>query len=158
MKIVLFSFAFLMIAFSVQSQPYQLAGGFRLGYPASLSIKYLPSANRQLEGILGFRSFGNYSWTMAGATYAKYAGIKSVKGLNWFAGGGASVYIWSWKGSITGYSSSTFGVMAHAGLDYTFKDLPLNLSLDWMPVFFLNGYESGFGGDYFGLSARYIFN
>ena len=160
MKIVLISLTFILIALSARSQPYHLAGGLRLGYPASLSLKYLPNANRQIEGFLGFRGFGTHSWTMAGVTYAKYASIKSVKGLNWFAGGGASVYFWTWKGPFVGASgsSSSLGLLAHGGLDYVFRELPLNLSLDWMPVFFLNGYSSGFAGGYGALSARYVFN
>ena len=160
MKNILLSLAFVLMAFSAQSQPYHLAAGFRLGYPASLSLKYLPSSNRQIEGFLGFRGFGTHSWTMAGATYSKYAGIKSVKGLSWFAGGGASLYLWSWKVPQTGasYSTASVGLLAHAGLDYSFSDLPLNLSIDWMPVLFINGYGSGFAGGYGALSARYVFN
>jgi hypothetical protein len=157
MKNFIISLAFVLMAFSGQSQPYHLAAGFRLGYPASLSLKYLPSSKRQIEGFLGFRGFGTNSLTMAGATYSKYAGIKSVKGLSWFAGGGASLYIFSWKTPSVSVqeTSASIGLLAHVGVDYAFRELPLNLSIDYMPVLFLYGFGSGFAG---GLSARYIFN
>jgi hypothetical protein len=159
MKIALFSFLFILVAHNAQSQPYHLAAGLRFGHPNCLSLKYLPSPHRQLEGFLGYRSFGSHSFTTAGATYAKYANIKSVKGLSWFAGGGASIF-WSWDAQFAGASgsSTSFGLLAHGGLDYVFSDLPLNLSIDWMPIFFLRGYSSGFAGGYGALSARYVFN
>lgn len=69
------------------------------------------------------------------------------------------MYFWSyddvWLGS-NRYSSTTFGVMGVVGLDYKFTDIPLNLSVDWVPTFFIgDGYVSGFGGGYGALSARY---
>jgi hypothetical protein len=79
--------------------------------------------------------------------------------LYWFGGGGASLFLWSWKSQYSGpqQSGTSLGVNGHLGLDYKFSDLPLNLSLDWMPVFFLNGYSSGISGGYGALCVRYVF-
>jgi hypothetical protein len=146
-------------AIAKKAQPYKMAVGLRLGYPTSISLKYLPSEKKQLELFAGYRGFTYYSWTMLGATYSKYVPIKEIEGLSWFAGGGASVYLWSWKSNWFGSTGAgtSFGILAHGGVDYRFKDMPLNLSLDWMPSFFLNGYGSGFAGGYGALSARYVF-
>jgi hypothetical protein len=46
--------------------------------------------------------------------------------------------------------------MGVIGLDYKFSEIPLNLSVDWMPTYFLGGYIGGFGGGYGSLSARYV--
>ncbi len=45
--------------------------------------------------------------------------------------------------------------MGVLGLDYKFTDAPVNLSLDWAPILFVNGYDNGFRGAYGALSARY---
>ena len=160
MRKVLFTLVILFSIWSVQAQPYKMAAGLRFGYPTSISLKYLPSEKTQLECFAGYQGFTYYSWNMIGATYSRYSAIRSVKGLSWFAGGGASLYMWSWKSTWLGRaeSNTSFGILAHGGVDYKFKDLPLNLSLDWMPSIFLNGYGSGFAGGYGALSARYVFN
>ena len=53
-------------------------------------------------------------------------------------------------------SSTSFGIQGYLGLDYTFEDLPLNLTVDWIPTIFLNGFNNGFGGSYGSLGIRYV--
>lgn len=89
--------------------------------------------------------------------YQHHFPIEGVSGLKWYVGGGASVFFWSYDDAfIRGYSSTTLGVMGVAGLDYKFSEAPVNLSVDWVPTFFIgDGYVSGFGGGYGALSVRY---
>lgn len=145
-------------AFSAQSQEYKSAIGLRLGYPASISYKTFISEPGAVEAFLGFRSYSLYRWINIGATYQHHMPIQSVEGLKWYFGGGASVFLWSYDNAFADQDAAktSFGLLGTLGLDYKFADIPLNLSVDWMPVFFLNGYGNGFYGGYGALSARYV--
>ncbi|MFZ1257293.1 MAG: hypothetical protein WAR77_13120, partial [Saprospiraceae bacterium] len=55
------------------------------------------------------------------------------------------------------FSSSSFGLSGCLGLDYKFADYPINLSADWIPTFFINGFGDGFGAGYGALAVRYVF-
>jgi len=51
----------------------------------------------------------------------------------------------------------TFGVHGNVGLDYTFENAPINVSIDWMPTVLLgSGYSTGFSAGYGALSLRYV--
>lgn len=142
-------------------QDYNSAIGLRLGYPTSLSYKKFISDGAAVEGILGFRSNSiGWRWIAIGAAYQVHNPISAVSGLQWYYGGGASAYIWSFDDSpvYEGESSFSFGLQGYLGLDYKFAGAPINLSLDWVPTFFIGGYGSGFGADYGSLSVRYTLN
>jgi hypothetical protein len=53
-------------------------------------------------------------------------------------------------------SHVVIGIDGIIGLEYLFKDVPFNASLDWKPGFNLIGY-TGFWGDEVAVSVRYIF-
>lgn len=148
--------------FVAHSQSYNSAVGLRLGYPLSASYKQFINEQGAIEGFLGFRSYTYYSWFTVGATYQHHLPIPSVEGLNWYFGGGASAFFWKEKNNFFGdddnFSSTSLGILGVIGLDYKFENAPFNLSVDWMPIFFVNGYGNGFGGGYGALSARYVLN
>ena len=148
--------AVFVMAFSyVQAQEYNSAVGLRFGYPLSVSYKKFLSTQGAMELTAGFRSFSGWSWFNIGGYYQHHNAIESVEGLRWYYGGGANVYFWTFKSGFSG-SSTSIGLSGVLGLDYRFKDIPLNLSVDWIPTFFLNGFDNGFAGGYGALSARYI--
>ena len=160
-------FVLILIGTISQAQPYKLAAGLRLGSPLSASVKYFVKEKNSLEAFLGHRRYSSSafaSWTMIGAAYTWYNPLKDIdEGLGWYAGGGASAFFWSYdySGKFAGnpsYSKTSGGLLGQIGVDYKFKELPLNLSVDWMPIIFISGYGSGFGGGYGALSARYVFN
>jgi hypothetical protein len=146
--------------FAAYSQNYKSAIGLRLGYPVSVSYKHFISEPGAIEGFLGFRSYSGYSWVNVGATYQHHFAIPDVDGLSWYVGGGASVFFWNDKDDFFAgnddFNSTSFGILGVLGLDYKFPSAPINLSVDWMPTIFINGYGSGFGGGYGALSARYV--
>ena len=147
-------------AASAHAQSYKSAVGLRLGYPASASVKHFLNEKGALEGFVGFRSEEYWRWINVAGLYEHHAPIEGVEGLSWYVGGGAAAYFWSWGDGFLGsddYSTTTYGILGVGGLDYKFANIPLNLSLDWMPAFFLNGYLSGFGSRYGALSVRYVF-
>ena len=137
---------------------YATAVGLRLGYPLSLSLKKFFTEDIAGEAYIGFRGFSGYSWVNIAVAVQKHAPIDAVDGLQWYYGAGASVFFFNFDNDFFGDSSTTtsFGVQGYIGLDYTFADIPLNLSLDWIPTIFINGFGSGFSGSYGSLAARYV--
>ncbi len=160
-KRLFFALALLLSAMiaSVNAQEYRTAIGARFGFPLSASFKQFISDPGAVELFAGFRGWTFYRYFNVGALYQHHFPIESIEGLKWYVGGGAAVYFWSyddvWLGGAS-YSSSTFGVMGVVGLDYKFADIPLNLSVDWVPTFLIgDGYLRGFGSGYGAFSARY---
>lgn len=158
-------FVVLILAFScffaaqAQDQSYSSAIGLRLGYPTSVTYKQFISDPGAIEVFAGFRSWGYGSWVNVAGLYEHHFPITNAPGLQWYVGGGASVFFWNYDNDFVfddDYSSTQFGILGAIGLDYKFANAPFNLSVDWLPVFFLgNGYLDGFGGAYGALSARY---
>lgn len=162
MKRILFS-VLIMAGFAVaaEAQSYTNAIGLRLGVPNSVSFKHFLNEKGAVEVFGGFRNYGsgiyNYGWFNVGAMYQHHTPIADVEGLQWYVGGGASAYFWHYDtGFAEAGSNTSIGIMACLGLDYKFADLPLNLSIDWVPVFFANGYGNGFSAGYGNISARYV--
>ena len=134
-------------ALTSYSQDYKSAIGLRLGYPISASYKTFISDPGAIEVFAGFRSWTGYSWFNIGGLYEHHAEIPGADGLKWYFGGGASAFFWSYDSNfIDSGSSTSFGLLGVIGLDYKFAEAPINLSVDWIPTFFVNGYGSGFGG------------
>ncbi|MDX1943498.1 MAG: hypothetical protein SFU99_23225 [Saprospiraceae bacterium] len=145
------------LSLSAKAQSYQNAIGLRLGYPLSVSYKHFFSEQNAGEVFAGFRSYAGYGWFNLGALYEHHKPISGLDGLNWYFGGGASVFFWNYDNDFIGADSTTsIGILGTLGLDYKFADAPVNVSLDWVPVFFVNGYGSGFAGGYGALSVRYV--
>jgi hypothetical protein len=158
MKKLIFTLSLVLCCvFAAQSQGYKSAIGLRFGYPLSVSYKHFISEPGAVEVFAGFRNYAYYNWFNVGAIYEHHKPISSVEGLQWYFGGGASVFFWSFDdGFFNDNSSNTsIGVMGALGLDYKFANAPFNLSVDWLPTFFVNGYGNGFGGGYGALAARY---
>ncbi len=150
-------FAILFAANTSKAQVYTNAIGLRLGYPLSVSYKHFLNENGAIEVFGGFRSFSGYGWFNVGGLYQYHKPISGVDGLQWYFGGGASVFFWNYDNDFLDADSTTsFGIMGNIGLDYKFADVPISVTADWAPVFFVNGYGSGFGGGYGALGVRYV--
>lgn len=151
---------FLGFTMTMQAQDYNSAIGLRLGSPLSVSYKtFLGGGSNAIEAFAGFRSYSGYGWFNVGALYQVHKPINGAEGLNWYFGGGASLFFWNYDDNFVDSDASTsIGILGNLGLDYKFANAPVNLSLDWVPAFFVNGYGSGFGGGYGALSVRYVLN
>lgn len=160
-KFILLS-VFIAVSYFAANAQYKTAVGLRLGYPVSISAKHFVTDDNAVEVYAGARFFEFYNWFNVSAAYQihKPLEISEISGnLRWYYGFGASAYFWSWDtGFLDRDSNVSFGVQGYIGLDYAFENTPLNLSLDWVPSVFINGFGSGFGGGYGALSARYILN
>jgi len=155
MKKLLLIPLFFCLSFTAQSQDFGSAIGARLGYPLSASYKFFVSESSAIEAIVGYRWFLGYSYLTLGGAYQIHKDIDSVEGLQWYFGGGASAQLYS--GSLI-ESSVGIGVQGYIGLSYTFDELPINLSVDWVPSINIGGYSgiSRFGGSNGALAIRYI--
>lgn len=157
MKKLIFTFCLAMALAGVSSaQDYKSAIGGKLGYGLVASYKTFLNEKNAIELFGGLRWGG----LAAGGFYQIHKDIPSVDNLRWFLGGGASFSTWSFVGS--GYTELT----AHfdIGLEYTFEDMPLNVSVDYAPGFVIvdtwdfTGSYNRFRGGYGALTVRYILN
>src|SRR6188768_1136444 len=90
----------LAISNGLKAQTYHSAIGLRLGSPIAASYKFFISDPGAIELYLGFRSYGlGYTFIDPGAMFQYHKPISSVEGLSWYVGGGASLYLYSYKAS-----------------------------------------------------------
>lgn len=145
---------------AAQAQAYKTAAGLRLGYPSALSLKYFLDSSNALEVYVGARSYGAYSsfgLSISGAyLHHQPLAIDGIDGLQWYVGAGATLY--SFGSAFASSSFTVLGIQGYLGLDwYPTPDLPIALSVDWIPTFFLGeSFIRGFGAGYGTLAIRYI--
>ncbi len=159
MKKLIFTLMFVFVClFAAHSQNYKSAVGLRLGVPVSASFKHFINEKGAVEVFLGYRNWTFGSWFNVGGLYEHHLPITSVEGLQWYFGGGLAAFFWNYDNFLGSdeFGSTSVGVVGALGLDYKFANAPVNLSIDWLPLFYLgNGYYDGFSGGYGALSVRY---
>lgn len=156
MKRTIFFGLILLFSFSAQnatSQTYDNAIGLRLGWGVGLTGKHFLNDQSAVEAIVHFG--GAYtSYFQITGLYQVHNPLDEVfSGLQWYYGGGGFVGLWGGDNST---NSARIGIAGNIGLDYAFDDIPLNISLDWIPSFALVGFGNGFAGTTGGLVVRYI--
>lgn len=141
-----FTVLILFLTTSFFSQNYKMALGFKGGFPGygSLNAKKSISNSDYLEASIG--GFGRYPYNVGFNVQIDYERMQALeKGFSFYYGGGV----------LLGLTSSIFHLAPKAllGLEYNFEDLPLNISIDTGPYFFISP-KIGFiwGG---GLALRY---
>lgn len=144
---------FTMSVSDVKAQDYKNAIGGRFGSANGVSFKTGLDKNAMLELIGNFRSNSFYNYFQVTGLYELYNPIKGAEGLNWFYGGGATIGSVKPKG---GSGDVYLGLNGVVGLDYKFKEVPINLSLDWIPTFQLTPNTDFYSGD-IGLGVRFTF-
>ena len=153
---------FLIILFSASycySQDYLTAVGLRGGVFSGVSVKQKLSDEHMLEIILSARE-GGFNITMLAE---KQRVAFENEHWHWYYGMGA--HIGSWPRAIFRYpwnndlppdgSRFVVGMDAIGGLEYTFDQVPINLSLDFKPS--LNFIPLGVFAEGLALTVRYTF-
>jgi len=155
MLLPLFMLCFLL---SGQAQSYQKAVGVRLGYPLSLSYKTFINEKSAIEVFAGTRGFSGYRWVSLSGAYQIHQPLSAAntEGLNFYYGAGVSVFFWSFDSDLIDDATTTIGLQGYLGLDYSLKNTPINLTVDWIPTFFIGGYGAGFGAGYGSIGIRYL--
>lgn len=113
-----------------------LRGGF--GLLGAATYKKYVNASDAVEAIVGL----NDGFLNVRGAYQRHISI--TDGFDWYVGGGASLAIFDGNIGI--------GVQGYLGLQYVFDDIPLNLTIDWVPSF-VGGTFAPNGGN---LGIRYI--
>ncbi len=144
----------MMCSFS-NAQDYNTGIGLRVGYTNGITIKHFVSSKTALEGIISSRWRG----VQITGLYEYQSHFNNADRLNWFIGFGGHIGFWEgqyvkWGDSGTNYT--VVGLDGILGMEYNFREVPINIGIDWKPSFNVFGY-SGFWGDGGALSIRYIF-
>jgi hypothetical protein len=133
-----------------QGATYDSAIGLRLGYPLSVSYKKFFSEDLAGEANIGFGSswygYGGINISIAAQKHSSL-NIDELENLQWYIGAGALADFDEFRTGI--------GVQGYIGLDYKFDEIPLNLTLDFIPTIFLNDYYRTFAS-YGSLGVRYV--
>ena len=143
------------LSFSYGQADYQTGVGFRGGLSNGLTIKHFLNSGSAVEGIVASR-WGGFNIT---GLYEIHTNAFDEPQLNFYYGFGGHVGFWDgdnnpWFDDNDSYT--VIGVDGILGLEYTFTEIPFNLSVDWKPAFNLSG-DTGFWGDEAALSIRYVF-
>ncbi|MEM6768456.1 MAG: hypothetical protein AAF655_26190 [Bacteroidota bacterium] len=145
---------------TAQAQVYTTAVGARLGSPISLSVKHFLNESNAVEAYVGTRGWATYRWFHVSGAYQIHKPIESVENLQYYFGGGASVFFWTYDFDFEpgqNFSSTSFGIQGYIGLDYTLEESPVNFTLDWVPTIYLgDGFNTGFAGGFGALGIRYV--
>ena len=175
-KVFCFFILAAVISFGAAAQPYQKGIGLRLSssyydfFTASYKFFISDAGALELNGGFGLKRYGGY---YSGAVYygdarpftlsvsAAYQHHFEIPvrggGLYWFVGGGMVGYrTFSSNGSLDGFA---FGLFPTGGVDFKIPRIPLAVSADYRPTFFvaLPDYYDKFYGTNFGIAARYTF-
>jgi hypothetical protein len=137
------------------AQDYKTGIGLRGGFESGLTVKHFISTKSALEGILGSRWRG-FEFT---GLYEIHNQAFNADRLNWYFGFGGHIGFWDGdyaKWGDAGKNYTVVGIDGIIGLEYNFREVPLNISIDWKPAYNFVGY-SGFWADGGALSLRYIF-
>ena len=123
--------------------------GYEISYQRALKT------NNRLEVDLGWRDDNKYNAVKLAGVYQWYWNIDG--GFNWYAGVGAGISSWNYEYQTAKARGSTLFVAGQVGIEYNF-DIPLQISLDFRPEFYLNNndYRDSFGPD-IALGLRYKF-
>jgi hypothetical protein len=153
-----------------RSSGYTTALGLRAGYTSGISFKHFVSGKAAWELIVGSRWHG----VSVTALYELHQGnALGVSGLSWVYGIGARAGFYDGrhyykKGNCNdpnnpkcydyydrnGRGMTALGIVGIGGLEYKFKEIPFTVSLDLIPVAYLNHHNRGFIDGSF--SLRYI--
>ncbi len=156
MKKILLTITFvLMVTVYSAGQDYNTGVGLRLGFSNGLTVKHFLGHRSAVEGILVTRWRG---FEITGL-YELHNQAFDIENLNWYFGFGGHIGFWNgdntpWGERATNYT--LIGIDGILGIEYDFREIPINIGLDWKPAVNLTGYN-GFWPDGGALSIRYIF-
>ena len=135
-----------VLAFAAVASAQPRALGLRAGYGGELSYQHGGSAGF-LEADLGFLGSG-HGFYVTGV----YDFIFANAGIaNFYVGPGVQLGFYNYSGD-QGFNA---GIAGQLGGEFEIPSVPLNISLDWRPVYHFN--YGGFGWQGIALGIRYRF-
>jgi len=144
----------------VSTQQYKTALGVRLGSPLSISYKTHLDESKAVEIFAGRRGFSGFSWWNVGAAYQIHKPLElgDIENLQYYFGAGASAFFWNYDEVFFDGSTTTVGIQGYLGAQYTIPNSKINITVDWVPTYFINSFISGLSSGYGGIGIRYILN
>jgi len=137
----------------ISAQDYNTGVGLRGGFESGLTIKHFVNRNSALEGLLTIRWQG---FDVTGLYEIHYQAFE-VDHLNWYFGGGAHLGGYNGNDLATwGTYSALIGIDGILGIEYNFREAPINIGIDWNPRIDIYG-MTRFRAEGFALVIRYIF-
>jgi len=144
---------------------YHTALGLRVNpWLAGFTVKHFIKGPHAIEGIVHhyFENGDDASNVTFTGLYEYHWNVFGKSEWNMYAGGGAHLGFWRnyyWddgrrRGDGTDVAVGLDGIF---GVEYTFKNIPLNLSADLKPYVNFNGYNDFLGEQIGGFSVRYTF-
>jgi hypothetical protein len=142
---------------------YEKSAGIKLGYGLGITGKYAMYNDDAIEVIINIdneseRQFDYTSIRFTGL-YEIYNDLSYVTdGLTWYFGAGPHLGFLGgdYEDVDSDFASLYLGLTLVGGLDYSFRDTPINLSLDWTPRINILGGQPLFDSAGGFLSVRYI--
>lgn len=152
--LIVLSFA-LGISGFLPAQDYNTGIGFRGGLVNGLTIKYFLNEKGAVEALVATRWKG---FEVTGL-YEIHNPLPNIDRFKWYYGAGGHLGFYNGENTTWDDDEGSYlavGLDLILGVEYSFDQIPVNLSLDWKPEFNFTGY-SKFIGDGVALSVRYIF-
>ncbi len=152
-KIIVVTLLIASAKISFGQSTYSKAIGVK--FPAGFSVSYKDflTDTRNLEAQA---TIWNKGFKVSGLYEFNFYVFNNADGLALFAGPGAHIGFWKQQYKSDYGSTIDIGIDGIIGLDYKFKDAPINLSVDWQPSITLIG-SAGFAPASGGLAVRYTF-
>lgn len=159
-KTFLVAGALLLLTSTITAQNYRTGVGARVGFFNGVTVKHFVSRNNAVEGLLSFRwdgiiVTGLYEWQYP---------ILSVPRLDYYVGLGGHIGFfgdddWGDDDDWDDYHErrTVVGLDMLVGLEYTFREAPFSLALDYKPAFNFIGHRQ-FWADGLALSIRFNIN
>jgi hypothetical protein len=149
--ILIVSLCFFSYSIFAQAQ-YKQAIGIKLpgGFSATYKNFITPKNAIELQATFwskGVRFAGLYEFNFE---------IEGAQGLNWYVGPGVHLGVWNTENKKAYNASADLGIDGIIGLDYKFKNAPINISIDWQPSISVLG-NTGVSPALGGLGLRYTF-
>ncbi|MGX5820582.1 hypothetical protein ACWKWU_20460 [Chitinophaga lutea] len=177
MKRILLLFGVLsLMAFQANAQRRSGGGSNPADYHTALGVRVNPwlvgftakhflQGPHAIEGIVShyFPNGDDFSNVTLTGLYEYHWNVFGHSEWNMYAGGGAHLGFWNnrWydnDGRRQRDTKAVAGLDGIFGVEYTFKNIPLNLSADLKPFFnFNDGYNDFIGEQMGGFSVRYTF-
>ena len=156
MKKILITCLVVICLFTISNaQDYRTGIGLRAGNFNGLTVKHFFGTKSAFEGIIDSRWRG---FEVTGL-YEVHNRAFQTERMKWYIGFGG--HVGSWNGDHTNWGTpgtdyTVIGIDGILGLEYNFREIPINIGIDWKPTINLSGY-TGFWSDDGALSIRYIF-
>jgi hypothetical protein len=158
MKLLTLTGMMVILACSSLSAQKENAIGLRGGWFGGVTFQHQLSSSTTLELI----AQGRNSWFNITGLYEIHKDFSDVDGMKWYYGAGGHIGFYNYsenhpvfRDRYTG--NATFvGADGILGLEYFFSELPLQVSVDYKPMFNLGGGGIWWYNDA-GLAIRYVF-